>query len=261
MSEGQTARNDHRYRTPPEAAKRPLKRKQSQGPARAFSGELKPDVSPRSLYWERVNPVTYKLCVRGRFSDTPASHGQWQGYRASFPVAWVTNIGWAVDSEAWLGRCRDKRGDWCLGPTTFEDARTQTKNWVLCLPVGGAADEWFLSNPIREYNELMALLARRRGESLPPPEEPEEFFQMKIECDDDYPVVAMLDDNTRVVESADRVQWIVQKKGEHVWNGVHFCPTKAELLLYARPITLEVLALPDQFRTRERFRENTNATI
>ena len=84
---------------------------------------------------------------------------------------------------------------------------------------------------------------------------------MKIECDDDYPVVAMLDDNTRVVESADRVQWIVQKKGEHVWNGVHFCPTKAELLLYARPITLEVLALPDQFRTRERFRENTNATI
>jgi hypothetical protein len=99
---------------------------------------------------------------------------------------------------------------------------------VLCLPVGGAADEWFLSNPIREYNELMALLARRRGESLLPPEEPEEFFQMKIECDDDYPVVAMLDDNTRVVESVDRVQWIVQKKGEHVWNGVHFCPTKAE---------------------------------
>ena len=28
----------------------------------------------------------------------------------------------AVDSEAWLGRCRDKHGDWCLGPTTFDDA-------------------------------------------------------------------------------------------------------------------------------------------
>ena len=42
--------------------------------------------------------------------------------------------------------------------------RTQTKNWVLGLPVGGAADEWFLSNPMREYNELMALLVRRRGE-------------------------------------------------------------------------------------------------
>ena len=97
MSEGQTARNDHRYRTPPEAAKRPQKRKQSQRPARAFSGELRPGVSPRSLYWERVNVVTWKLCVRGRFSDTPASHGQWQGYRASFPIAWVMNIGWAVD--------------------------------------------------------------------------------------------------------------------------------------------------------------------
>ena len=164
MSE--TARNDHRYRTPPETAKPPLKRKRKQGRARALSGELKPRVSPRSLYWERVNPVTFKLCVRGRFSDTPACHGQWQGYRASFPIAWVMNIGWAVDADAegWVGRCRDKRGDWCLGPTTFEDARTQTKNWVLGLPVGGKADEWFLSNPIREYNELMALLVRRRGE-------------------------------------------------------------------------------------------------
>ena len=66
----------------------------------------------------------------------------------------------AVDSEAWLGRCRDKRGEWCLGPTTFNDARTQTKNWVLGLPVGGKADEWFLSNPIREYTDLMVLLSR-----------------------------------------------------------------------------------------------------
>jgi hypothetical protein len=131
-------------------------RKRKQWAAWGFSAELKPSISPRSLFWERVNAATWKLCIRGRFSDTPACHGKWPSYRTSFPIAWVINIGWASETEAWLGRCRDKRGDWCLGPTTFEDARTQTKNWVLGLPVGGKADEWFLTDSIREYNELMA---------------------------------------------------------------------------------------------------------
>ena len=132
---------------------------------KADFGGRSPAINSRSLYWERVNQVTYKLCVKGRFSDTPACHGKWAGHRASFPIAWVMNIGWAAEAaEGWLGRCRDKRGDWCLGPTTFEDARTQTKNWVLGLPVSGAADEWFLTNPIRELNEIQTLLAMRRGE-------------------------------------------------------------------------------------------------
>lgn len=106
------------------------------------------------LSWERINSVTHKLVVDGRVSHTPASHGQWQGYHTSFAVAWVMNADPHMGADGWVGRCRDKRGDWCLGPTTLEDAKRETRNWVLGLPVGGKADEWFLSNPIREFNEL-----------------------------------------------------------------------------------------------------------
>ena len=63
-------------------------------------------------------------------------------------------------ADGWVGRCRDKRGDWCLGPTTFDDAKRETKNWVLGLPVGGSADEWFLTDPIAELNQLQVRLAR-----------------------------------------------------------------------------------------------------
>jgi hypothetical protein len=134
----------------------------SRGYKRDFVGRSRA-INPRSLYWERVNALTFKLCIKGRISHTPRSHGQWSAYETGYPVAWVMNVGWAAGGEAWLGRCRDKRGDWCLGPTTFDDARAQTKNYVLGLPVGGTADEWFLTNPIRELNEIQAALFRTRG--------------------------------------------------------------------------------------------------
>jgi hypothetical protein len=117
----------------------------------------------RALKWERVNDVTWKLGEEGKNVEVSRVHGKWGGYRTMEAVAWVMNVGWVAGSEGWLGRCRDKRGDWCLGPTTFEDARRQTKNWVLGLPVGGAADEWFLTNPARELNELQARLLFKRN--------------------------------------------------------------------------------------------------
>jgi hypothetical protein len=120
----------------------------------------KPGWKSSELKWEHINHATWQLSAVGRYSNTPASHGQWSAYRTSYPVAWVMNIG-AAD---WLGRCRDKRGDWCLGPTTFDDARTQTKNWVLGLPVNSEADEWFMTNPTRELNEIQAALMRRRSD-------------------------------------------------------------------------------------------------
>jgi hypothetical protein len=118
----------------------------------------------RRLRWEKLDGVTWKLIEPGKNTDVPKSNGQWPGFRTTFPLAWVMNIGWpAATGDAWLGRCRDKRGDWCLGPTTFDDARAQTKNYVLGLPVEGSADEWFLTNPIRELNEIQAALSRRRA--------------------------------------------------------------------------------------------------
>jgi hypothetical protein len=72
-----------------------------------------------------------------------------------------------------------------------------------------------------------------------------------VEANDDYPhIVAMLDANTRVIECADNLQWIIQKRcnaARWPWRNQYFCRTKEGLLLYARPITPELLALSDRF--------------
>jgi hypothetical protein len=71
------------------------------------------------------------------------------------------------------------------------------------------------------------------------------------ESSDDYPaIVAILDGKTRVIECANAIQWIIQKRNGGKWRSTHFCRTKAGLLLYARPITPELLALPDFFPER-----------
>jgi hypothetical protein len=61
----------------------------------------------------------------------------------------------------------------------------------------------------------------------------------------------MLDAKTRVVECAAGIQWIIQKRvravGRYPWRSEYFCRTKDGLLLYAEPITPELLALPDRF--------------
>jgi hypothetical protein len=68
------------------------------------------------------------------------------------------------------------------------------------------------------------------------------------ESSDDYPaVVAILDDRTRVIECANGIQWIIQRRQGRIWQGKYYCRTKAGLLLYAKPITSELLALPDFF--------------
>jgi hypothetical protein len=71
------------------------------------------------------------------------------------------------------------------------------------------------------------------------------------ESSDDYPaVVAVLDSKTRVIEGSCRIQWIIQKRRGGKWYGVYFCRTKEGLLLYARPLTPELLALPERFPER-----------
>ena len=74
---------------------------------------------------------------------------------------------------------------------------------------------------------------------------------LKSESDNEYPSI-MLDDNTRVIECANSVQWIIQKRKGHHWRSTHFCRTKEGLLLYARPITPDLLALTDYFPARDR---------
>src|SRR5262249_45991743 len=64
----------------------------------------------RSLKWERVNDVTWKLVEEGRNVEIPRVHGKWPGFRTTEAIAWVINVGWVAGAEGWLGRCRDKRG-------------------------------------------------------------------------------------------------------------------------------------------------------
>ena len=70
------------------------------------------------------------------------------------------------------------------------------------------------------------------------------------EASDDYPaIVAVLDAKTRVI-AAD-IQWIIQRPRGRVWGSQYFCRTKMGLLFYAKPITSELLALPDRFQEHD----------
>ncbi|MBR0696707.1 hypothetical protein [Bradyrhizobium lablabi] len=73
----------------------------------------------------------------------------------------------------------------------------------------------------------------------------------ELESYDEYSrVVAHLDDATRVIECRDRIQWIVQRRSGHRWNGVSFCRTK-EALLWCSGVraggNASLDALPDRF--------------
>jgi hypothetical protein len=62
----------------------------------------------------------------------------------------------------------------------------------------------------------------------------------------------MLHEHTRVIECVAGIQWIIQRRvrSGYPWRSQYFCRTKAGLLLYAKPVTLELLALPDRFPER-----------
>jgi hypothetical protein len=54
------------------------------------------------------------------------------------------------------------------------------------------------------------------------------------EKNESYPVVASLNDKTRVIRCKDNIQWIVQRKsGEH-WQGRSFCRTRSALIREAK---------------------------
>jgi hypothetical protein len=69
--------------------------------------------------------------------------------------------------------------------------------------------------------------------------------------DEYYRAIAQLDQNTRVIECKDGIQWIVQRRAGDAWRGVSFCRTKEALLRCVRewvPGEHPVLAvLPDRF--------------
>jgi hypothetical protein len=68
---------------------------------------------------------------------------------------------------------------------------------------------------------------------------------------DAYPyVVAVLDDDRRVIECAARIQWIIQKRVSrrgYPWEGISFCRTKEALIRLAGPDPV-LMRLPDRYQ-------------
>ena len=96
------------------------------------------------LRCERVNEVTYKITA-GEFTNVPASHGQWGGYRTAKAEAWIM----CVAPGLWLARC----GNRACGPSSFSEAKAKS----LAMAKGMDGD-YFLQNPIAHLNGLQARL-------------------------------------------------------------------------------------------------------
>src|SRR6516165_2333250 len=71
-------------------------------------------LSPTRFRFEHVNEVTWKL-TNGEITETPASHGQWGGYRTTKALAWVMRVG----PRKWLARY----GDMVSGPWSLPKAK------------------------------------------------------------------------------------------------------------------------------------------
>jgi hypothetical protein len=118
-----------------------------------LAGEFEPkNLSQKSqLRFERVNEVTFKL-TDGDFTNVPASHGQWGGYRTTKAVAWVINIA----PGQWLARCRNEAS----GPSPFNEAKANALAMAR-----SAAGDYFIENPIDHLNGLQARLLDSDGEA------------------------------------------------------------------------------------------------
>ena len=105
----------------------------------------------RRFQWNQINEVTWKLADTAAFSDTPMSHGQWQGYRTRKAVAWLVGLG----GGQWLARC----GDRSAGPMTIAKAKKMALAMALDPGIGKP-----LLDPIGNLNKLQAWLLDANGE-------------------------------------------------------------------------------------------------
>ncbi len=101
------------------------------------------------LRCERVNEVTFKITA-GEFTNVPASHGQWGGYRTAKAEAWII----CVAPSLWLAR----RADQCCGPSLFNEAKADALAMMK-----GAPGDYQICNPVGHLNGLQARLAQQAG--------------------------------------------------------------------------------------------------
>jgi hypothetical protein len=85
-------------------------------------------------------------------TNTPASHGQWGGYRTPKAIAWVIDVG--VNKPTWLARYKDQ----CSGPLPLKESKA-----AAVAMAKGAAGDYRISRPIEHLNGLAARLLDREA--------------------------------------------------------------------------------------------------
>ena len=100
--------------------------------------------NPSRFRFEQVNEFTWKL-TNGELTNTPASHGQWGGYRSTKALAWVI----CVVPSKWLARY----GDMVCGPLSLAKAKAAAMAMAK-----GAPGDYCLANSIPHLNGLTARL-------------------------------------------------------------------------------------------------------
>jgi hypothetical protein len=104
----------------------------------------------KHLKLEQVNAITWKVVDPDIKTDVPAKLGHWAGYRTTKPLAWVIDLG----HGQWTARC----GNEVCNPTNLAEAKRQ----ALAMAVGAIGD-YRVSDPVRELQELSALIEDRRA--------------------------------------------------------------------------------------------------
>jgi hypothetical protein len=100
--------------------------------------------NPSRFRFEQVNEATWKL-TNGEITDTPASHGQWGGYKTTKALAWVI----CVVPGKWLARCRNM----VSGPVSLSKAKA-----AAMAIAKGVVGDYHIANPIAHLNGLTARL-------------------------------------------------------------------------------------------------------
>jgi hypothetical protein len=100
--------------------------------------------NPSRFRFEQVNEVTWKL-TNGEITETPASHGQWGGYRTTKALAWVIRVA----PSKWLARYADI----VCGPLSLPKAKAA----AIAMAKGRRGD-YYVPSPIPHLNGLTARL-------------------------------------------------------------------------------------------------------
>ena len=161
------------------------------------SERLKP--VPASAYkhlkLELVNAATWKVVDPNIKTDVPAKLGHWGGYRTTKALAWVIDLGYGQ----WIARCRNE----VCNPTNLAEAKRQ----ALAMAVGGIGD-YQVSDPIKEYQELSAIIEARYAPEFKVVEVPTALSgESKSLQGDDYPLTYDADGYPELPACLDRRPW------------------------------------------------------